>query len=147
MTIKPIVNDTPLRFIEEVTKRFFRNYLASVEFRCDVFRVNEDGTINTDPCISFSRKATSYTEVLVYLPELIQECFENTKEYETHSYYTTIILDIRPIVGKTVSLILDPIDFLPTVKRVHSSRELTQILNNFNNNEQQTLDRMVEKEQ
>lgn len=147
MTIKPLISDTVLRHIDEDNKRFFRTRISVVKFSCNVYRINEDGTINTEPCISYIREAHSFTEILVYLPELIVEIFNNNIQYESHSYYTTVVLDITPIVGRTVTMVLDPIDFLPHLLKIRNSQEHSEILTKFNTNEQTTLDRMVEKEQ
>ncbi len=137
MTIKPLTSDTILRHIDEDNRKFFRNNIACVTIYSELYRFGDDDIIPY-PVISCCRKASSFTELLVYIPELLADFFNYNKQYEHGQFYSLIRVDITPIVGSSITLIHDPLNLTEHIIELNSKIEQENILKQFNNEESKT---------
>lgn len=144
MTIKPLTSDTILRLIDEDNKKFFRNNISCVTTLIELYRFG-DTDIIPYPVTSCSRRASSFTELLVYIPELLSDFYNNLKQYDTNHFYCIAKLEITPIVGSSVTFIHDPLTLSGYIHDLLSIDEQDDILKNFNNEESKTPNR-VDKE-
>lgn len=134
MTIKPLTSDTILRHIDEDNKKFFRSNIARVSTLIELYRIDGDALI-PDPVVSCSRSATSFTELLVYIPELLVDFFNYNKQYEPGQFYTIAHIDITPIVGTPVSLTYDPLNLSAIINQLLANMEEANFLKLFNDEE------------
>lgn len=144
MTIKPLISDTILRHIDEDNRKFFRSNIACVTIYSELYRFgNED--IIPYPVISYCRKSSSYTELLVYIPELLVDFFNYCKQYEPSQFYPLIRIDISPIVGSSVTLIHDPLNLMDHIIKLASKIEQEDILKHFNDEESKCTSGVVKE--
>lgn len=139
MTIKPLTSDIILRHIDEDNKKFFRNNIASVSFSVELYRFGGPSGILPDVVSSISRRASSFTELLVYLPEALSEFFNFNKLYDPTEFYSIVEFFITPIVGNSILLRHDPLNFYNTIVYLRSLIEQEEILKHFNDEESKTL--------